>query len=425
MTGDKSSRLVVAVMGGGANGYDAAVSLRAHNIETFVLTSRALTDGKYPGSVLRCPGPEESGALATFLNGTVAPGNQVVLLPTSEAFALFLARNRGRLEERFLYLIADASLIEATDNKMLFHELCAKNGIPCPKTQVVRNQRELESSLGEVSFPVVVKPFRSRDWPASVGYKVTVVNEIEALRAVVLEAMSHACEVIVQDMIPGGAQTDVVAGGLYDRNGMPLKLYVAQKILQNPLDVGAGCYAKLMWNPQVADLCNRFAERTGYRGLVDMDIKYDPRDQTYKMIEVNPRQGMCHRISSDGRWDLLSFYVHWLSGQEVAAGDYQVHEDGRTWIYPHAHLCSRIEERGLLRGTLQWLREMRHTPLRCAWALRDLRRCWRYFRVVVGHVRSLSLGTLLFGRTLLPSGEPAVMVREPPVEHAAVSEKVA
>ena len=360
----RTNRLIAAVMGGGVNGYDAAALLRAHDVDTILLTPRELTDGRYPASVRRCPGPEQNDQLVEFINNTIALGEKVVLLPTSDAFALFLARNRGRLDQRFLYLMPDASLVGAADNKMLFHQLCVRNGIPCPKTQVVQNEDDLETVLEEVSFPSIVKPFHSRDWPASVGYKVTTVNAAEELRAIVHGALSHGCRVIIQDKIPGGAQTDFVLGGLYGRDGTPLKLYVAQKVLQNPLDVGVGCFVKLGWNQHVVDLGNRFAECTRYCGLVDMDIKYDPRDQTYKMIEVNPRNGMCHGISNDDRWDLLSFYVHWIHGREDMISEYRAHEDGRTWICPHVHLCSRIEERGLLRGVSLWLKDMRSTKLR-------------------------------------------------------------
>ena len=399
MTCKKNKKIITAVMGGGANGYDAVSLLNAHNIETYLLSPHQLTDGRYPGAeLLRCPSPDENDTLAEFINETVSPGNSVVLLPTADAFAFFLARNRNRLDKRFLYLMPDVSLVEATDNKMLFYELCLKHGIPCPATYVVRTKYDFESVRNSFTFPCVIKPFRSRDWPESVGYKVTTVNSVEELRTVVSGALSFKCEVIIQDMIPGGAITDFVVGGLYDPNSKPLKLYVGQKILQNPLDVGAGCYMNLVWNQYVIDLCNTFVKRTGYFGLVDVDVKYDRRNQTYKIIEVNPRNGMCHKISSNGRWDLLSFYVHWINGMEDVAKDYHIHQDGRKWIYPHRHLCSRIEEKGLVGGIGQWLKDMHQTKLRCAWDIRDIHRTWRYLRIVAGHIRQLKIRTLIFGR---------------------------
>lgn len=400
-------RLVAAVLEGGANGYDTACLLREHGITTFLLSPQELRDGNYPGIELRrCPSPEEPEKLTAFLNETVAPGENVVLLAASDRFTLFLARQREHLDKRFFYLMPDASLTETMDNKMLFYELCRRNGIPHPKTAMVEDQGQLEAILETISFPSIVKPFRSRDWPPALGNKVQIVRTAEELLRLVPAALSEGCEVIIQDLIPGGAQTDFIVGGLYNEGGNPVRLYIGQKILQNPLGVGAGCHVQLVWNEGVVALANAFAKSTGYCGLADMDIKYDPRDGTYKMIEVNPRNGLWHRCSSDGRWDISSFYVHWISGRGDVVQDYKAHEDGRTWIHPHVHLCSRIEENGLLRGTVLWLKEMHQTKLRCAWDFRDLRRSWRCFRVVLGHVRRLSLRTLLFGRERQRSREP-------------------
>ena len=395
----EDKQLIAAVFAGGGNGYDTVRLLGEHNIKTYLLTPKRLKDGKYPhAELLRCPSPNAAGELAAFINTNIAPGRNVVLIPSSDEFALFLARERNRLDKRFLYLMPDSSLIEALDNKMLFYQLCRKHKIPCPKTLIVRNKSELESVLDQVSFPSVVKPFRSRDWKESIGYKVTVAKTLEELQSVVLKALSYGCEMIIQEMIHGGAETDFMVGGLYDHNSEPVKLCVGRKVLQHPLDVGSGCYVNLSWNQDAVNLANNFVKRTGYRGLIDIDIKIDHRDKTYKIIEVNSRNGLWHQISNDGRWDMSSFYVHWISGMKDAVGEFEAHVDGRRWIYPHHHLCSRIEEKGLIKGTGLWFRDMRQTELRCAWDTHDIYRCWRYFRVVVGHIRSLGIRTLFYGK---------------------------
>jgi len=395
-------RLIAAVFRGGGIGYDTVRSLQGHNIETYLLTSKKLKDGKYPGAtILMCPShatPEGADELITFLNTNLAPGREVVLIPTSDDSALFLAQKRSELDKRFLYLTPDASVVEAMDNKMLFYELCRKHGLPYPETWIVRDKSELDSVLDKVSVPSVLKPLRSRDWNEFIGYKVAIARSLEELRSVALNALSYGCEVIIQDMIPGGSKTDLIVGGLYDESSRPVKLYVGQKLLQHPLYAGVGCYVRLSWERNAVNLANNFVKCTGYRGLVDIDIKCDPRDKTYKIIEVNPRNGLCHRISQDGRWDLLSFYVNWINGIKDVAKDYKAHEDGRKWIYPHEHLCGRIEASGLVKGTGLWFRDMHKTKLKCAWDIRDLYRDWRYIRVVLGDVRRLDLRTLIFGK---------------------------
>jgi D-aspartate ligase len=392
-------QLIAAVFAGGGNGYDIVDLLHKHNIKSYLLNPDKLKDGKYSHTeLLICPFTSQTTELVAFINKTIKPGENVILIPSSSEFSLFLASNRNNLDKRFIYLQPEASLIETLDNKMLFYELCKKHNISCPKTFVVRNIGDFESIMNEITLPSIIKPFRSRKWPDSVGYKVIIARTMEKIRETVLGALSYSCEVIIQDMIPGGAKTDLIVGGLYDENSKPVKLYVGQKLLQHPLDIGIGCYVNLSWNQDAVNLANNFAKRTGYRGLVDIDIKYDPRDDSYKIIEVNPRNGLSHKISYDGHWDLLSFYVNWISGNKDIVKNFKCHEDGRKWIYPHEHLCSRIEESGLLKGVRLWFGDMRQARIRCAWNTHDIYRCYRYFRVVTGHVRRLSVRTWLYGR---------------------------
>ncbi len=395
-------RLVAAVFRGGSLGYDVARSLCRHGVETYLLTSKNLRDGKYPGAkILLSPShatPQGAEQLATFINATVAPERNVVLLPTSDDSALFLARWRSRLDPRFLYLMPDAALVDALDNKMLFYALCQRHGLPYAETWILRDKSEFASVVDRVPIPCIIKPFRSREWPKSLGYKVAVAESADALRAIVLEGLSHGCQIILQDMIPGGAQDTVFVGGLYDDSSKPVKLYVGRKLLQYPLDIGSTCFAELVWNQDVVDLTNAFVKRIGYCGLIDIEFMRDPRDGAYKIIEVNPRHGLWHRISDDGHWDITSYYVYWMCGRGDCAGGYLAHEEGRHWIRPPEHLCSRIQESGLLKGAVLWCRDMRQTKLRCAWDIRDLRRNWRSVRMVLGHVRHLGLRALAFGR---------------------------
>jgi D-aspartate ligase len=396
-------KLVAAVFRGGGIGYDTVCSLHSHNIETYLLTSKKLKDGKYPGArIMMCPShltSDGANELVTFLNKNLAPGSKVVLIPTSDDSALFLAQKRRELDKRFLYIVPDVSVVDAMDNKMLFYELCEKYGMPYAKTQIVRTEYELDSIMASITFPLIVKPFRSRDWPDSAGYKVQVVTTVEDLRKVILNVLSHGYEVLVQDMIPGGPKTIFFIGGLYDEQSNPVKLYMGQKLLQYPLEIGSTSYGQLLWKEELVRLSNDFIKAAGYSGLVGIEFKYDQRDETYKMIEINPRSGLFHRISDDGDWDISSFYAYWISGMENAAKDYKAHEDNRRWIYPHAHLCSRIEEKGFCRGVWMWLRDMRQTKLRCAWDIRDIHRDWHYIRVVFGHIRRLGIRTLVLGKS--------------------------
>ena len=398
-----SKKLNAAVLGSGPLAYDMIRLLNRRSIKTYLLTyKQKLNCNLYPDTeILKCPSPlniELFKDIAIFFNENLAVGKNVVLIPATDEFALFLAQKRDQLDKRFQYVQPNSALTEAIDNKMLFDELCRQNKIPCPKTVVVRNNSEFESALQDISFPCIVKPLRTRDWPKFAGFKVRIIKEKEELKSFINELLLHGCEILIQDMIPGGPETVFFIGGLYDENSNPIKLYVGQKILQYPLGYGTLCYGHLKWNDDIVSLANSFIKSIGYSGLIDIEFKYDQRDRTFKMIEINPRNGLFHSISDDGSWDISSFYVNWISEAQDIMDNYEAHQEGRKWIYPHVHLYSRIEERGFFKGIKQWHQDMHLTGLKCEWDTWNIHLCYRHFRVVLGHIRRLGLKILISGK---------------------------
>ena len=59
----------------------------------------------------------------------------------------------------------------------------------------------------------------------------------------------------------------------------------------------------------------------GYRGLVDVDFRLDPRDGIYKLLDFNPRMGAASRVfRSSAGLDLVQIALLDLVGHSPTAG---------------------------------------------------------------------------------------------------------
>jgi predicted ATP-grasp superfamily ATP-dependent carboligase len=224
------------------------------------------------------------------------------------------------------------------------------------------------------------------------------IASLPELRAFTKRVWAAGATLLVQDDIPGGPERIYFVGGMYDERSRPHQLYIGQKLLQYPTYVGSTSAARLVWEPGVLEACNRFAEGAGLIGLVDIEFKYDSRDGKFKLIEVNPRNGLWHRISDDGSCNCTAYYHFYLSGNLHRVGAYQAHLNDRLWMYPSRYLCAAVETWGIVRGSRAFVRQLAKTRIRCGSSASDLRRTISNVRVVVGHVRRLSPRTLLFGK---------------------------
>ncbi len=64
------------------------------------------------------------------------------------------------------------------------------------------------------------------------------------------------------------------------------------------------------------------AAALGFRGIVDLDLRFDPRDAQYKLLDFNPRLGAQFRLFTTGTGvDVARAAYLDLTGQPVAAGE--------------------------------------------------------------------------------------------------------
>ena len=84
-----------------------------------------------------------------------------------------------------------------------------------------------------------------------------------------------------------------VANGYTDAQGNLWQIAVGQVLCQThtPNGIGNPCAILTKPNPEVESLAAKAAKALGARGLWNIDIRYDARDDTYRVLECNPRQG--------------------------------------------------------------------------------------------------------------------------------------
>ncbi len=73
-----------------------------------------------------------------------------------------------------------------------------------------------------------------------------------------------------------------------------------------------------------------FLRAVGYKGVVDIDYRYDHRDGQYKILDVNPRVGGSFRLFvGKGGVDVVRALYLGMTGQKVP-NDTQI--EGRKWV---------------------------------------------------------------------------------------------
>jgi len=86
---------------------------------------------------------------------------------------------------------------------------------------------------------------------------------------------------------------------------------LGQVLLEEHTPKGIGNHAAILTGAQasIVKVLTAFLEQIGYVGFSNFDIKHDPRDGTYKVFELNARQGRSNFYVTGSGYNLAAYLV--------------------------------------------------------------------------------------------------------------------
>jgi predicted ATP-grasp superfamily ATP-dependent carboligase len=143
---------------------------------------------------------------------------------------------------------------------------------------------------------------------------------------------------LLQEYIPGGDDTAWLFNGYFDKNSECVLSFTGKKIRQCPVHRGVTSLGICLEHEMLDRTTRQFMKLVGYRGIVDIDYRYDARDALYKVLDVNPRIGATFRLFvADNGMDVVRALYLDLTGQPIEHGEPC---EGRKWIVEDLDLFS-------------------------------------------------------------------------------------
>ena len=229
------------------------------------------------------------------------PDATMILLGCTDDYATMLMKNKPRLEDKYILPYIDENLMKMLVSKANFYRICEEYGVPYPKTAILSSDFTDdmldESSLG-FSYPLIVKPSSSIEYwkhPFDSMKKVYVADSKEEAAEIIktIYASGYDDEMIVQDFIPGDDSNMNVLTAYSDKDRKVKMMCLGHVLLEEHTPKGLGNHAAIIteYNPELTEKFRAMLEDLGYRGFSNFDIKYDPRDNSMRVFEINLRQG--------------------------------------------------------------------------------------------------------------------------------------
>lgn len=248
----------------------------------------------------------------------------ILLIATSDLYVKMVSEEKGLLEKYYVFNYPDIELVNNLLIKEKFYSIYENMGLDMPKTYIYPcNKNESIQKIKDYfkEYPIIIKPSDGVEYHKLDGEglaKVYKAHSEEELEKIIkkIENAGYNKNLIIQEFIPGddSALFDSI---FYVGKDKKAKLATFAQIgLQEHTPTGIGNCTVLVngydehgYNEEIVYKLKDFIEKIGYQGFAEFDIKYDYKDNKYKVLEINPRQSRSGYYLTACGYNLVKYLI--------------------------------------------------------------------------------------------------------------------
>lgn len=296
-------------------------------------------------------------------------GRPAVLIPTDDAGAIFLAEHGGDLRPWFLFPDPPSDLPRRLAGKYSLYQLCREFDVPCPWAIEPESLAAARAFAADAGFPLVAKLTTPWSQGSEKFRSTSMVTDAAQLDRSYEACAEAGAGLMLQEFIPGGSCPDWFFHGYCDASSTCQPAFTGVKERSYPAHAGLTSLGRSTANRPLRDEITSLLARLSYRGILDLDLRWDARDGQYKLLDFNPRLGAQFRLFRDTAGiDVVTACYLDLTGQPVPAAE-QV--TGRGFLVENYDPLGAFSYwRGGELALKSWLMSLR-TVDETAWFARD------------------------------------------------------
>ncbi len=205
---------------------------------------------------------------------------QDVVFPMIEDVMLGLLENRNRLKCQLAF--PDYPVLRMARDKALLVNHAEEQDIPCPRTVLISETGDIRKIASGIFYPAVLKPARG-----SGGKGIRFLDSPDMLRHVTDTALAQNGPFLIQEKIP--FTTKYTVGALMNREHELRRICVIRELRNYPSETGQACFVETVRFPRLESLTEKLLRSLNFSGIADVDFIIDSRDNSPKLMEINPR----------------------------------------------------------------------------------------------------------------------------------------
>lgn len=339
-------RSCALILGGYVNGLAIINELHACGVRDIVLfdskKSIAYRSRKVKQSILV---PRNPSSLLNAIQALMDTYDRVILFPTDDLYLEHLNSIHSQLDLRCILPFNPDNLMTSL-NKSEQYAACQRVGTPFPKSWEVCTREDL-AHLETLTFPLLIKPNKRDDINSSVfrSLQLPDARSLDQHLDILARHLDQGIQFLASEIIPGDGSNIFAYACYRTPDGRILNEWTGKKLSQFPNDFGVFATASNQAPDIISTQGRQLVEAMDLHGFLEPEFKFDARDGSYKLMEINLRSMMWNRIGHLSGVNLhYTQYLHALA-QDVPRYQQDKTSDIRLTYFKH-ELINLLTRRG-------------------------------------------------------------------------------
>jgi len=274
----------------GQKGHEIHVAYPVDNARSKRRYIEAVVKSRYISRLHHIPHPLQSPE--SFLNKIskmIRQRKYDVLMPfTAKTFPL-VSLHSETLSRYTKLICCDYSTYSRANDKEKITSIASKLGLPVPNSICPNSVEELSAQIARLKLPVVIKARINSGMQKGLRYAKNVDEAIVAYREMSgqksIEGVREFYRPLIQEYIPG----KIYDALYYYHNGNLVASLTQCREITIPLSGGPGVQNVTVKNRNLHEYGKILLDGLKWHGPAQVEVKLDPRDNLFKLLEINPK----------------------------------------------------------------------------------------------------------------------------------------
>ena len=223
-----------------------------------------------------------------------------IIIPVIDPEIFILSKYRDQLIAKGInVIVSDKHVLDICFNKLHMNDFLTANGFLIPKTYTTIDSFSLALSVGQIDFPVIIKPVYG-----SGSVETCIIDNLDKIRS------QYHNGLMIQELL-NGEEYGCDVFNTFDKE--PVRCVVKRKISMRS---GETDKALTVDSPRLQNLGIKLGKCLGHIANLDFDV-FDTEKGTY-VIDMNPRFGGGYPATHAAGCNLMELLIQMCNGKKIA-----------------------------------------------------------------------------------------------------------